>query len=393
LNQKKWEANVPTILNHHGSGMIDTRDFVGRRVETEEILAGLTVESQAGLRQFSLERIVGYGVDYSDAIELRGRVLKGETWRSAATFLAETCLFRAEGAPQIACSPTHIAYLQRASALLRISQALMLSDDGDRRAIFARASELYARTAAMAGDCEPVTIRTGEKLLAGWLHLAKGDVVASVLVIGGIEGWAMDFDSQGREFAARGVDALLLDAPGQGETRFTHRRYLSADWREAFGSAIDYLDRRAPGRPIGIVGHSMGGSLAMAAAANDPRIRACCNNGGPIAPWMAPQGTIFFSKMVAFCGVNTADEAIDIWKTVQPAATGPNAGYPLLMVQGGEDPLVTNDIAQRLFDGAPTSDKHIVVFSDGDHCIYRHKSDRDILITDWMRARLTTLSE
>lgn len=367
---------------------IETRTFIGRQAETEDSLSKLSPDSQAGMRQFSLERQTGYGIDYADAIELRARVLRGEAWQSAATDLAELCLAGAERAPTVAGAPTHVACLRRASALLRMSQALMLSDTDERREIFARAARLYGEAAHMAGDCEAVTLETAGKPLKGWLHPARGAAVGSVIVIGGVEGWAMDFASQGQAFADRGIDAFLLDGPGQGESRFAHHHYLSPHWREAYSCAIDHLERRSPGRPIGFVGHSMGGSFAMAVAVDDKRIRACCNNGGPFAPWLVPQGTTFFSKMMAFCGVETPEEAVERWKTVTPGAKGPNAGYPLLMVQGGEDPMVTNPVARILYDQAPTTDKRMVIFSDGDHCIYRHKQDRDILITDWMRERL-----
>ena len=368
---------------------VETWEFVGRSVESEEALSALSVDSQAGMRQFSLERKTGYGVDYADAIELRARVLKGEQWQSAATAIAETCLSRTENAPETARTPTQIAYLRRASALLRMSQVLMISDSDERREIFTRAAGLYARAAELAKDRHRVSIETRDKPLAGWLFPAQDEAVASAIVIGGVEGWAMDFDSLGHALAARGIDALLLDGPGQGETRFVHHHYLSKNWLEAYRRAIDFLDGRAPDRPIGFVGHSMGGSIAMAAAVDDLRIRACCNNGGPFAPWMVPQGTTFFSKMIAFCGVETAEQAVDVWKTVPPLTTGPNDGYPLLMIQGGADPLISNAIAKHLFDEAPTDDKRMVIFSDGDHCIYRHKQDRDVLIADWMRSRLS----
>jgi len=35
-----------------------------------------------------------------------------------------------------------------------------------------------------------------------------------------------------------------------------------------------------------------------------------------------------------------------------------------------------------------TADWRMVVLSDGDHCIYNHRSDRDALMADWLRARL-----
>ncbi|WP_242676255.1 alpha/beta hydrolase [Streptosporangium minutum] len=365
-----------------------TREFAARRAESDDVVSTLSIESQAALRQFSIERTVGYGVDYADAVELRARVLDGQDWRSAATALADACLHRVHVAPHVAGGPTRIAYLRRASALLRMSQMMMLSDTAERRAIFAKAAELYAHAAELARDRERVRIATEQGVLAGWLIPAVG-AVASAVVIGGVEGWAMDFDSIGEALAARGIDALMLDAPGQGETRLRHGHHLSPHWRQAYGRAIDFLDESAPGRPIGIIGNSMGGSFAMAVAVDDRRIGACCDNGGIIAPWMVPPsiGT-FFSKMVAFCGTEDAGQAVESWKSVTPAADGPNAGYPLLIVQGGADPLVSMELAEALLHQAPTGDKQMVVFSDGQHCVYNHQHDRDALIADWLRARL-----
>ncbi|MBB4956080.1 alpha-beta hydrolase superfamily lysophospholipase [Agrobacterium vitis] len=369
------------------SQMVETRKFVGRRSESEAALAELTDDAQAALRQFSLERKMGYGIDYSDAVELRSRVMCGETWQSASTVLAEACLSGVHGAN----TATQIAYLRRASALIRMSQAMMLTDTDERRAIYARAADIYARAAELSGDCRRILIDSSGKALAGWYFPAQKQAAASVIVIGGIEGWAMDFDSLGQSLAARGVNVLMLDGPGQGETRLTHHHYLGADWREAYRSVLDHVEELAPDLPIGLIGNSMGGSIMMAIASEDQRIGACCNNGGPFAPWMAPQGTTFFSKMISFCGVETSDEAIEMWKTVPPLVGGANAGYPLLMVHGAEDPLISNDIAALLYERAPTQDKRMVVFSDGDHCIYRHKQDRDILISDWMISRLCPL--
>jgi len=64
---------------------VTLRQFLGRRTESEEAIARLSVESQAALRQFSLERLMGYGLAYADVIELRARVLEEEGWEPAAT--------------------------------------------------------------------------------------------------------------------------------------------------------------------------------------------------------------------------------------------------------------------------------------------------------------------
>tara|TARA_R110001583_G_scaffold195257_4_gene371276 strand:- start:90275 stop:91381 length:1107 start_codon:yes stop_codon:yes gene_type:complete len=359
-------------------------DFTARQTEAPDRVASLSPDAQAALAVYPLERTMGYGVNYSDAVELRARVLQGESWQSAAETMAEICQARAATAGTV----TQVAYLRRASALVRMAQAMMMEDTDERRTIFARAADLYAQAAELAGDCERVLINTTDKPLAGWMFPAVNEPVAAVIVIGGTEGWAMDFDCLGHALATRGIHALMLDAPGQGETRFTHGHTLSADWRSAFSSAVDYLEDRAKGLPLGIIGNSMGGSLAMAYAAGDPRIRACCNNGGPFAPWMAPTESPYFAKIMAFCGVETAAEATEVLKSVTPMEAGINADYPLLFLHGAEDHLISNPVAQMLYDGTPTEDIRMVTFSDGDHCLYRHRDDRDFLIADWTRARL-----
>lgn len=361
------------------------RSFRGKKAESPQAIDALTPESQAGLRQFSLERMMGYGIDYSDAIELRSGVLDGQPWQEAAGGLAKSLAAGAETATDASKG----ALYRRASALLRMSQALMLEDSDQRRDIVKRAVDFYARAAALGVNRRHVRIDTADGPMAGWFISAQGEPAGSVIVIGGVEGWAMDFDCTGEAMAGRGINALMLDAPGQGETRIIHRHHLSPSWPDSFRKAIDFVEQTLPGLPIGIVGNSMGGGIAIAVANNDTRISACVNNGGIIQPSLGRMaGGTFFAKMVAFCGSTDHDEAVAIWDTIEPVKPGPNHAYALLVVQGGQDPLVTDDHARMFMSKVPTSNKRMEWFSDGIHCIYNHLQDRDILLADWMRARL-----
>jgi len=346
-------------------------------------------DTQAALRQFSLERMIAYGIDAADAIELRAAVLAGQPWREAASGLAARAIAAAEDAGAYPTDASRAALYHRASALLRMSQALMLRDTDQRRQIVEQAVDYYRRFAALRKDRSHVRIETSEGPMAGWLLPAQGMAAGSVIIIGGVEGWAMDFDGIGEAVAARGVNVLLLDAPGQGETRIIHRHYLSARWRESFRRAIDFMEQSLPDRPIGIIGNSMGGAIALDVANNDRRIAACCNNGGIIRPsdFRAARATLF-AKMVAFCGTSDEDRATAIWDTVEPVKPGPNTSYSLLVLQGGLDPLVSVEHAHTFMARTPARQKHMELFSDGDHCLYNHRSDRDILIADWMRKRL-----
>lgn len=379
-------------INHDGSGSVEPKvvwTYAARAVPEDARAERLSTESQAALRQFSVNRLVGYGVDISDAAELHERVLEGEIWQSAATCLAERSVARARISG--VAPPTVIDSLRRASALLRMSQVMMRSDTAQRRRIYADAGELYNEAAELAGDICRITLDTGTGALDAWLISPPRPPAASAIVIGGIEGYAMDFESTGYALAEREVETVLLDAPGQGGTRFQYRNYLRVNWKQAFTAAVDFLDARAPGRPIAIIGNSMGGSIAMAVASEDTRISACCDNGGiPVPAMVSPDVGTLFAKMIAFCGSRDANEALGIWSTVAPLQPGANTDYALLVVHGGADPIVSAEMVETMFDHAPTMDKRMLTFSDGDHCIYNHKSDRDTLIAEWVRARLTS---
>src|SRR5258708_16735750 len=106
----------------------------------------------AALQQFSLERLTAYGLHYADAVELRGRVTAGEAWQAAATDLAADCLAPPEAAVAPASPATQANRLYRASALMRMSQIMMLGDNDERREIFARAASLHGQGPAISGD-------------------------------------------------------------------------------------------------------------------------------------------------------------------------------------------------------------------------------------------------
>lgn len=58
------------------------------------------------------------------------------------------------------------------------------------------------------------------------------------------------------------------------------------------------------------------------------------------------------------------------------------------MVHGGRDPLVTTAEAEEAFAKAASSDKTMVTFFGGDHCIYNHEHDKLDPIGDWLVSRL-----
>jgi esterase/lipase len=370
-------------------GRVVSRAFSDRRLQAFAAPDEVTsAEGQAALRQFSLERTMSYGTHYAVVVELRARVWGGEPWQSVAAELAETCLHPPEAKLSQESTPSRINRLFRAAALLRMSQAMMLTNTEERREIFVHAGKLYTEAAALKGDRERHVIETRGGPLVSWIYKTTAPCVGTAVVIGGVEGWAMDFSAMGLELAARGIEAVLLDGPGQGESRFLYDHFLTAQWTDDYGDVFDFLNGRGAQRPLAFIGNSIGGSLAIHLAARDPRISVCCDNGGPKAPRRPVDRPTFFEKMRAHCGPVSTEEAETIWRTVRPTDQDHLITCPLLVVQGKMDPLVSNEDAQYIFDTASSADKSMMLFSDGDHCIYNHPDDKHNLICDWVADRL-----
>lgn len=358
-----------------------------RQAAFAPVATDIAEESQAALRQLSLERVMAYGVDYSDAVELRARVQGGQRWQDAATHLAEICIDPPERLAARETTRTRINRLLRASALLRMSQMMMLDNTDERAAIIERAGALYDEAAALAGDRDRCTIKTAGGVLTGWMFAARGSApVGQVLVIGGVEGWAMDFSEMGVELAERGLDVLLLDGPGQGESRMTHGHYLTTDWIARYREVFDMLERRAPGLPIGIIGNSIGGAVVSHFSAHEPRVSACCDNGGPSLP--KDRQPTFFRKMTAHVGTVLPEEAARVWGSIDPIAKGNAISCPLLVVHGELDPLVSLLDAEAIARTGTLANTLLITFSDGDHCVYNHSSDKHAVIGDWMAEQL-----
>jgi|SRR5579859_175555 len=347
-------------------------------------------EDKAALAQFTLERLMAYGVHHPDAVELRGRVAAGQEWEAAAADLAADCLAPPEGPVAPASPATEANRLFRASALLRMSQVMMLSDDDQRRDIFSRAADLYRRAAVLTGDRERVLVETEEGPLVGWRFPSQGgSAVGCAVVIGGLEAWAMDFDALGLELARRNVDTLVVDGPGQGESRMAHRHYLTKSWVLSYQGVFDEFAARTGGAPMAVVGNSLGGAFALRLASQDARVVACCDNCGPKAIGRPPPNVSLPGKLLAFCGDATQEAAVDILQTLSPMAPDASVNCPLLIVHGALDHLVSIEDARSLFDWAKSTDKQMVIYSDGDHCVYNHSDDKHNLIADWVADRLS----
>jgi alpha-beta hydrolase superfamily lysophospholipase len=378
MEETRITAMIPTVINHTLTELTDS---------TRE--AELSVESKAALRQFSHHRLMGYGVEYGDAIRVRHAVESGVNWmeacvRIADSIVAEPTIQLPSGAPYTRRDSQR---LYRASALLRMAQMMMLENSDTRVQLYRRASKLFAMALGENPGWSRILIPTDSGTLVTWgLPSNRGDYHKVVVAIGGVEGWAMDAEPTVRELRERGFALLLLDGPGQGESRFDFETWLGMRWKADVSKVIDFLVAEKGAAVIGILGNSMGGNFAMQYASYDARIAACCNNGALLQPLAQMKRASFFSKMSAFCSKES--DVVGIWDSLEMRLEGLAFVCPLLIVQGGADPLVSVEESKRMLEWSRSADKQMHVFQDSVHCIYDKPTDKVELIADWFASRL-----
>jgi alpha-beta hydrolase superfamily lysophospholipase len=357
-------------------------------VSSEGISEALSAESKAALRQLTHQRLVGYGMDYGDATKLRELVEKGCDWMSAALAVAQEATSYLEAAGSKVTPVAKRSILLRASAATRMAQIMMLSDTQQRSAIYGDAASLFAGALALDGIGKRVVLGAEGSKMIGWHYRAASPARAIVIVIGGVEGWAMDGHVYGEIFTALGLDVLLIDGPGQGESRLSLRHYLDENWLKSMGSAVDYASSRIAGGRIGVLGNSVGGNFAMMLAAADRRIAACCNNGAILVPLDMRARLHFFPKLAAFCGTASEADIHKVWDGITVTAERISLKCPFLLLHGEEDPLVNVEQSSAMLGWVRSSDKELIVVKGADHCLCNRPAEKYEILADWFASRL-----
>ncbi|GAB7005491.1 hypothetical protein JCM18899A_29640 [Nocardioides sp. AN3] len=341
-------------------------------------------------RSMTLTRMLDYGMDHWDATQLSDAPAT-QSWSDVATRLAESQTSRADAAVSRGDSETAVACYRRAAAALTFAQMEFNADSPQKRALYEQMTAAYSRAAELDARLRVERLSVPHKTsncTAWFVGPTDRRPAPPVVIVGGQSGWGPAYHPLAAALVARGLSAVLLEAPGQGLTRMVGGLHLDAAVDRAFSATLDVVrDLTEMATPAGVWGNSLGGLLAARAAVHDDRFAACCVNGAPTDPRPTPFRNAI-EQSQALLGVEGDDAVASAFRPLwlEPGVDSMSAS--LLVVHGGADPLVTLEQQEKFL---PLSARSTLrVWDDGEHTVYNHSNERTEFVADWFRSQLTS---
>ena len=230
------------------------------------------------------------------------------------------------------------------------------------------------------------------------------------------------YDAVGRFLAERGFAVHALDHHGHGKSegaRAVIARFAQAD--ADIDTLVDKVRADSGLATVKLIGHSMGGSLALNYALNHQAKLSGLVLSGPaiggkmarVTRWLlavistfAPQrGTIaldanavsrdpavvadYIADPLVFRGKVPARTAHEMFKAIHsyPARVGALV-VPCLLMHGEADALVSAKLAAPLFEGIASADKTVRIWPGLFHEIFNEPEREEVLgvTADWLEA-------
>ncbi len=331
-------------------------------------------------------RFLQAGMDYSDFIRTVKGVERWEDWLDAFAALGDMHAARAREAAADGHDVTAGEAWLHAAVAYHFARFVWVLDAARARAVADRAVEaIYFAHAALGVGAERIEVPLEDGLIVGNLRRPAGvERPPLVLLIPGLDSTKEEFFRLEGVFLSRGMAALSLDGPGQGEGGYTLP--IRHDYEVAVSAMLDALGDEFGN--VGALGVSLGGYHAPRAAAFEPRIRAVAGISGPFnfgALWdHIPELTreTFVHKSGA-----TSDEdgreralALDLDGVLERLQA------PALFVTGKLDRLIPWESTERQARLAPNGT--FVGLEDGNHVCANVPYIARPLVADWLREQL-----
>ncbi len=250
----------------------------------------------------------------------------------------------------------------------------------------------------------------GDAPCLSWVKFGQ-PVKAVLLCVHGLGLNSSSFTKFGQDMSQQGIATYAIDVRGFGSWMEAkgHKKVDFDDCIEDVRKTLEWLQKANPGKPVFLMGESMGGAIVLHAAAKYPDLMngviSACSSGdrfkqkrtdlkiflhaltGPTrqmnigkqvveqaagdnerlkASWegdeldrmkLSPMELLSFQSFMN----DTHDQVVNI------------KNLPVLMVQGTADQLVKPEGTQELYDELATRDKQIMMVQDAQHLIFENQ--------------------
>lgn len=158
--------------------------------------------------------------------------------------------------------------LARAASLYRAAEFFMSPGDPERRGAFEKFIALFYST-----HRDGRLVRIAVPFEGGELHglsLAPETPPRGTIVVhAGYDAYVEEFYGLAQAMALRGYRVIMFDGPGQGSTLMRGNMPMTPEWHKPVGAVLDHFGLS----DVTLVGISLGGCLALRAAAFEPRVK------------------------------------------------------------------------------------------------------------------------
>lgn len=278
-----------------------------------------------------------------------------------------------------------------------------------KAAAYEKYLECFRRAAELL-ETPPETLRIarGQHEATGYLRVPHGASaskrVPAVLVMCGGDMYKEDREKYAEGALGAGLAALVVDAPGTGQTTFPHAPESVVAWQ----AALDELSSRAEidGARLGAFGVSRGGLWVMRLAATDARVKALISVApGGVGYWGTPEERAEWRKHV--------DERAKNW--FGPRGTRPprkalteeeqrkeflrwslkdnglleKLTMPMLLINGKQDHLTPIGNLYLLLESGPPTGRVARVYPDDGHIAARNEREWAPAAWRWLARELT----